>query len=559
MGEAPKKMSQSTEKVGSPIAELNCKKDDFVKVVHRGYASGKVFQEALEETKSLSEEERKIVYKKILYYLKDYPIETPYNLEHTPRNIPKCYLDNMSKETIHILNVINKMSSTEKAVAAVEKIKERFFAKDDTQANWSRLLAVWLFERNHSSEDKVKCSQENAVLEEFMTNYFKTRPSPKFTECDTRDLGEWVKNGYPSTEESKAMGWANRPLLVFKDPLYMQDIMRRKPYQYARKKIKRELRKLKKEYGKELTLEKIESMLKKQNLDKANFHYSGPLSATNEYCMLESFLGTYETYIEVDYWDGDNSVTLKVTTENRSHWESAARFPGVLKNYGFPDYAMRNTLRDDDVESEDTLQLLQTPLYFLPLATMALDPYVIAGGAVGGLIYDKDDEKGKATESAMKGTLTSLALYKGLGAAYVAHFNYGGTFIQRFEGEDTIQIETDLWIRETAVYFDWDRSDLDGFRRDQALQILNSIVDEAKSRNCKLRLEVKGYADATGMESYNKGLSQKRADLIMNYLGSRLELQEASSMGYGEEELLVPQMPESAINRRVTIVIEEIV
>ena len=560
MGAVKRKKSQSQEKDGTPFSEVNCKKDDFVKIVHRGIDSSRVFEEAMKEYSKLSPKEQQIAYKKVLYLLKDYPTETPYALEHSPGNIPVYYLDNMSEETIKILNAINKMNGIEKSVAAVEKIKERFFAKDDTQANWSRLLAVWLFERNHDSEDKVKCSKENAILEDFMTNYFKTRPSPKFTECDTDDLGEW--DTYPSTKESKENGWANKPLLIFTDPLYMQDIMRRKPYQYVRKKITRELLKLQKEYGKALTLEQIKSMLKDKKLKTANFKYTGPMTATNEYCMLEAFLGSYTTTIKLDSWDSEFDILkLKVTTENRSHWESAARFPGVLKNYGFPDYIFHNTVRDDDLEDENKLHLLQTPLYFLPMLTTALDSVVALGGAAIGVVYNKDDENATAKDSAIKGSAATFAMYKGMGIGYVAHFKYGGTFIQRFEGEDSIQINKDLWLKETVVYFNHDKSGLDGFRRDQALPILNNLVADAKGRGCKLRAEVKGFADATGAEAYNKGLSQKRADTIMNYLGSKLELYEASSLGYGEskEHLLMPSMPESPLNRRVEILIEEII
>lgn len=555
MSQNQRKISQSSQKAGTPFAELNCKEDDFVKVVHRGIESSKVFQEAIKEYEKYSEKERKEAYKEASFKLEAYPLEIPSDLKHpVDSGTPDYYIDNMSQETINILNAVHKMSDLEKAVVAIEKIKERFFAKDDTQANWTRLLAVWLFERNHSSEDKVKCSLENAVLEDFMTNHFKTRPSPKFTECDTKDLGEWgVYDGSVST-------WKGRPLLTFTDPLYMEDIMRRKPYQYVRKKIIRALKKLKIHYGKELSLEQIETTFKNEKLTRADFSYTGPMTSTNEYCMLEAFLGSYNTTIIIDSWDVEHDILkLKVTTENRSHWESAARFPGVLKQYGFPDYLFHNSLRDDDLKDEDTVELLQTPLYFLPMATAALDPAVALAGASTGVFYNKDDENSSVVHSAVKGTVISWGLYKSLGLIYVAHFKYGGTFIQRFEGEDTIQINRDLWCKEATVYFNLDESSLNGFRRDQALQILNDVIKEAKARNCKLKLEVRGYADTTGTESYNKSLSQKRADVITNYLGSKLVLEEASSMGYGESNLMVPSLPQSALNRRVEIWIEEVV
>lgn len=58
MGAVKRKMSQSQNKAGNVVAELNCKKDDFVKVIHRGIESSKVFEEFVKEYKKLSKEER---------------------------------------------------------------------------------------------------------------------------------------------------------------------------------------------------------------------------------------------------------------------------------------------------------------------------------------------------------------------------------------------------------------------------------------------------------------------------------------------------------------------
>jgi len=65
------------------------------------------------------------------------------------------------------------------------------------------------------------------------------------------------------------------------------------------------------------------------------------------------------------------------------------------------------------------------------------------------------------------------------------------------------------------VYFSTDSANLDG----NAKEVLNSIVD--RTDNSTYTIGVKGYADNRGSESYNVGLSERRAEAVKDYLVSK--------------------------------------
>jgi outer membrane protein OmpA-like peptidoglycan-associated protein len=69
------------------------------------------------------------------------------------------------------------------------------------------------------------------------------------------------------------------------------------------------------------------------------------------------------------------------------------------------------------------------------------------------------------------------------------------------------------------------------------------------------RFSIGGHTDGVGTESYNKTLSEQRAETVRRYLiehygvtGDRLTAQ-----GFGYTQLLDPANPKSAVNRRVEI------
>ena len=100
-----------------------------------------------------------------------------------------------------------------------------------------------------------------------------------------------------------------------------------------------------------------------------------------------------------------------------------------------------------------------------------------------------------------------------------------------------VQVSIDL----KGVNFDFDKSTL----RPDAIAILNEAVDILK-RYPDLRVEVAGHTDLCGTDTYNQGLSERRARAVYDYLTSngidagRL----VGPIGYGESRPLV-QTPQT--------------
>lgn len=106
-----------------------------------------------------------------------------------------------------------------------------------------------------------------------------------------------------------------------------------------------------------------------------------------------------------------------------------------------------------------------------------------------------------------------------------------------------------------GVNFDFDKSTL----RPDAVAILNEAVEILK-RYPELRVEVAGHTDECGTDDYNQGLSQRRSQVVYDYLtsngidGGRL----AGPTGYGESrplEALGDAFPacKSETNRRTEL------
>ena len=64
--------------------------------------------------------------------------------------------------------------------------------------------------------------------------------------------------------------------------------------------------------------------------------------------------------------------------------------------------------------------------------------------------------------------------------------------------------------RSYIVFFDWDRSLI----TDDALAILKSAASNAVDGQV-VRIEVTGHADRSGTDTYNMGLSERRARAVM--------------------------------------------
>src|SRR5690606_38971219 len=74
-------------------------------------------------------------------------------------------------------------------------------------------------------------------------------------------------------------------------------------------------------------------------------------------------------------------------------------------------------------------------------------------------------------------------------------------------------IATDVTITLNNVFFDFDKADL----KPESYPELDRIVRIMKERT-EMEIEVSGHTDATGPESYNQGLSRRRAQAVVTYL-----------------------------------------
>lgn len=82
------------------------------------------------------------------------------------------------------------------------------------------------------------------------------------------------------------------------------------------------------------------------------------------------------------------------------------------------------------------------------------------------------------------------------------------------------------------------------------------IYDAAKTllKNTDIKVEIQGYTDNIGSESYNKNLSQKRADVVKDYLVSKgVSASRLSAVGYGESNPVADNKTADgrALNRRI--------
>jgi hypothetical protein len=70
------------------------------------------------------------------------------------------------------------------------------------------------------------------------------------------------------------------------------------------------------------------------------------------------------------------------------------------------------------------------------------------------------------------------------------------------------------------------------------------------------RFDDAGHTDATGSESYNQGLSERRADAIKNYLVDKFGIAgtDLVTVGYGKSKPKDPAAPMDPTNRRVQVV-----
>ncbi|MBA4000944.1 OmpA family protein [Brevundimonas sp.] len=92
----------------------------------------------------------------------------------------------------------------------------------------------------------------------------------------------------------------------------------------------------------------------------------------------------------------------------------------------------------------------------------------------------------------------------------------------------------------------------------EAEQRLNELAQRLRAENANVYLEIQGYTDSTGPESYNDELGQARAEAVRRYLNRQgVALNRMATISYGESEPVAPNDTAEgrAQNRRVAIVV----
>ncbi len=148
-----------------------------------------------------------------------------------------------------------------------------------------------------------------------------------------------------------------------------------------------------------------------------------------------------------------------------------------------------------------------------------------------------------STESSLTGNVSDLeALIKDLNARVS-------------ESEIVVPLPSD-------VLFDFDRADI----REEAIPTLRKLEQAISELNPE-QIQINGYTDSKGSETYNLQLSQKRAEAVATWLLNNTELSgdRLKAQGYGETQPVAENQkpngeddPEGrAKNRRVEIIIPQ--
>lgn len=89
-----------------------------------------------------------------------------------------------------------------------------------------------------------------------------------------------------------------------------------------------------------------------------------------------------------------------------------------------------------------------------------------------------------------------------------------------------------------------------------AQAVLDNLATALTTDLASYRFVLEGHTDAVGSADYNLGLSQRRARAVRDYLEAiyRIDGGRLSPIGKGEQELLLPDQPAAAPNRRVRVI-----
>lgn len=106
---------------------------------------------------------------------------------------------------------------------------------------------------------------------------------------------------------------------------------------------------------------------------------------------------------------------------------------------------------------------------------------------------------------------------------------------------------------DLSIQFEFDSAKL----LPESRPLLDNLVKAINSDKLRgFAFLVEGHTDITGTADYNQRLSDQRALSVLAYLASRgVSKERLKSLGKGSTELLLPDKPDAAENRRVRIIL----
>ena len=123
-----------------------------------------------------------------------------------------------------------------------------------------------------------------------------------------------------------------------------------------------------------------------------------------------------------------------------------------------------------------------------------------------------------------------------------------------FEGDPDCAAKTAPKPFDLMVNFEFDSDRLTPTAMENLGQFAQALHDP---RLKDQKFAIDGFTDATGTEVYNKTLSERRAEAVAKYLGSRgVERGKLVAKGYGPSKPRAPD-PFDPVNRRVETHLEE--
>jgi outer membrane protein OmpA-like peptidoglycan-associated protein len=121
------------------------------------------------------------------------------------------------------------------------------------------------------------------------------------------------------------------------------------------------------------------------------------------------------------------------------------------------------------------------------------------------------------------------------------------------EEDELYEVSEALPQRDLEVFFEFNSAEISP----RALKVLDALGDALSRdslKNC--RILINGHTDKVGSWSYNKDLSQRRADAVARYLAEKFKLDPANVLatGYSYDKLKNTSNPLDPENRRVQVV-----